>query len=118
MTALQTWPATRAIPVAFGLEMLLPAALPPRADPRGPAAPGRVRRRARPRRRRRPSCSAAPARSRAHRRRLQRRNPPLYTSARMPEETTDVAALFARLKEEVRAAGPRAADVTPAQVRL
>ncbi len=36
----------------------------------------------------------------------------------MPEETTDVAALFARLKEEVRAAGPRSADVTPAQVRL
>jgi hypothetical protein len=36
----------------------------------------------------------------------------------MPEERTDVAALFARLKEEVRAAGPRASDVTPAQVRL
>jgi hypothetical protein len=36
----------------------------------------------------------------------------------MAEETTDVAALFARLKEEVRAAGPRALDVTPAQVRL
>jgi len=36
----------------------------------------------------------------------------------MAEETTDVAALFARLKEEVRAAGPRAADATPAQVRL
>ena len=36
----------------------------------------------------------------------------------MPEEPTDVAALFARLKEEVRAAGPRSADVTPAQVRL
>jgi len=35
----------------------------------------------------------------------------------MPDETTDVAALFARLKE-VRAAGPRAADTTPAQVRL
>ena len=33
-------------------------------------------------------------------------------------ETHDVAALFARLKEEVRAAGPRAADVAPAQVRL
>jgi len=29
-----------------------------------------------------------------------------------------VAALFARLQEEVRAAGPRSADVTPAQVRL
>jgi hypothetical protein len=43
----------------------------------------------------------------------------LYTPP-MPgqEETTDVAALFARLKEEVRAAGPRAADVPPAQVRL
>jgi hypothetical protein len=36
----------------------------------------------------------------------------------MPEETTDVAALFARLKEELKAAGPRASDVTPAQVRL
>ena len=36
----------------------------------------------------------------------------------MPEETTDVAELFARLKEEVRASGPRRADVTPAQVRL
>jgi drug/metabolite transporter (DMT)-like permease len=29
MTSLQTWPATRAIPVAFGLEMLLPAVLAP-----------------------------------------------------------------------------------------
>jgi len=29
MTALQTWPATRAIPIAFGLEMLLPAAVAP-----------------------------------------------------------------------------------------
>ncbi|HWB21444.1 MAG TPA: hypothetical protein VG652_00995 [Gaiellaceae bacterium] len=36
----------------------------------------------------------------------------------MSEETTDVAALFARLKEELHAAGPRASDVTPAQVRL
>jgi hypothetical protein len=34
------------------------------------------------------------------------------------EEKVDVAALFARLKEEVRASGPRSADVTPAQVRL
>ncbi len=34
------------------------------------------------------------------------------------EETTDVAALFARLKEELRAAGPRGGDVPPAQVRL
>jgi hypothetical protein len=42
---------------------------------------------------------------------------PLYTWA-MTDERTDVAALFARLKEEVRAAGPRGADVTPAQVRL
>lgn len=29
MTALQTWPATRAIPVVFGLEMAVPAALAP-----------------------------------------------------------------------------------------
>ncbi|HZP72546.1 MAG TPA: hypothetical protein VFA97_04110 [Gaiellaceae bacterium] len=29
MTALQTWPATRAVPIAFGLEMLLPAVLAP-----------------------------------------------------------------------------------------
>src|SRR6185312_8823206 len=36
----------------------------------------------------------------------------------MPQEKVDVATLFARLKEEVRAAGPRSADVTPAQVRL
>ena len=36
----------------------------------------------------------------------------------MPDETTDVAELFARLKAEVRAAGPRRADVSPAQVRL
>jgi hypothetical protein len=35
-----------------------------------------------------------------------------------PDETTDVALLFARLKEEVRAAGPRSADVPAAQVRL
>jgi hypothetical protein len=35
----------------------------------------------------------------------------------MPEERTDVAALFARLKEEIRAAGPRE-EATPAQVRL
>ena len=34
------------------------------------------------------------------------------------EEKVDIAALFARLKEEVRAAGPRSADITPAQVRL
>jgi hypothetical protein len=36
----------------------------------------------------------------------------------MAEERTDVAALFDRMKEEVRAAGPRGGDVTPAQVRL
>ena len=36
----------------------------------------------------------------------------------MPEEPTDVAALFERLKEEVRAGGPATADVSPAQVRL
>jgi hypothetical protein len=36
----------------------------------------------------------------------------------VPEERTDVAALFERLKEEVRAAGPRATDVAPAQIRL
>ncbi|HST13308.1 MAG TPA: hypothetical protein VLJ44_00485 [Gaiellaceae bacterium] len=29
MTSIQTWPATRAIPIAFGLEMVLPAALAP-----------------------------------------------------------------------------------------
>jgi hypothetical protein len=36
----------------------------------------------------------------------------------MPEERSDVAALFARLKEEIRGAGPRGDGVTPAQVRL
>jgi hypothetical protein len=36
----------------------------------------------------------------------------------MAEERADVAALFARLKEEVRAAGPRGGEVSPAQVRL
>ena len=36
----------------------------------------------------------------------------------MPDRESDVAALFERLKEEVRASGPRAADVPPAQVRL
>src|SRR5690242_13760201 len=36
----------------------------------------------------------------------------------MAEERTDVAALFAQLKEEIRASGPRSIDVTPAQVRL
>jgi hypothetical protein len=33
-------------------------------------------------------------------------------------EQMDVAALFARLKEEIRASGPRGDGVTPAQVRL
>ena len=36
----------------------------------------------------------------------------------MADEPTDVAALFKQLQEEVRAAGPRGADVTPAHVRL
>ena len=36
----------------------------------------------------------------------------------MTEESNDVAALFAKLKEELRAAGPRGSDVPPAQVRL
>jgi drug/metabolite transporter (DMT)-like permease len=36
MTALQTWPATRAIPVVFGLEMALPAALAPLITSTGP----------------------------------------------------------------------------------
>jgi hypothetical protein len=36
----------------------------------------------------------------------------------MAEEPTDVAALFARLKEEIHAAGPRGDAVPPAQVRL
>jgi len=36
----------------------------------------------------------------------------------MPEERTDVAALFERLKAEIRAAGPRGDGVQPAQVRL
>jgi hypothetical protein len=34
------------------------------------------------------------------------------------DEPTDVAALFARLKEELRAAGPRGVDVPPEHVRL
>jgi hypothetical protein len=36
----------------------------------------------------------------------------------MAEERADVAAIFERLKEEVRAAGPRAGEINPAQVRL
>jgi len=39
MTSLQTWPATRAIPVAFALEMLLPAALQPALTHVGPPHP-------------------------------------------------------------------------------
>jgi hypothetical protein len=34
------------------------------------------------------------------------------------DDTSDVAALFAQLKEELHAAGPRGSDVPPAQVRL
>jgi hypothetical protein len=34
------------------------------------------------------------------------------------DEPTDVAALFARLKEELRAAGPRGVDFPPEHVRL
>jgi hypothetical protein len=33
-------------------------------------------------------------------------------------QESDVAALFAKLKEELRAAGPRSGDVPPGQVRL
>ncbi len=36
----------------------------------------------------------------------------------MSEERADVAAIFERLKEEIRAAGPRSGDLTPGQVRL
>ena len=36
----------------------------------------------------------------------------------MSDEPSDVAALFARLKEELRAAGPRGVDVPPEHVRL
>lgn len=36
----------------------------------------------------------------------------------MTDERTDVAALFERLKEELRAAGPRGVDLTPTQIRL
>jgi hypothetical protein len=34
------------------------------------------------------------------------------------DEPSDVAAVFERLKEEIRAAGPRGDDVPPAHVRL
>lgn len=43
MTSLQTWPATRAVPIAFGLEMIVPAVLDPiltRAAPPHPVAFG------------------------------------------------------------------------------
>ena len=36
----------------------------------------------------------------------------------MPEEGNDVAALFEQLKEELRASGPRTADVKSNQARL
>ena len=36
----------------------------------------------------------------------------------MTDEPSDVAAVFERLKEEIRAAGPRGDDVPPAHVRL
>jgi drug/metabolite transporter (DMT)-like permease len=39
MTALQTWPATRSIPVVFALEMSLPAALAPALTSTGPLHP-------------------------------------------------------------------------------
>ena len=44
--------------------------------------------------------------------------PALYTPRGVADDTSDVAALFAQLKEELHAAGPRGADVPPAQVRL
>jgi drug/metabolite transporter (DMT)-like permease len=40
MTALQTWPATRSIPVVFGIEMCLPAALAPALTHLAPAHTG------------------------------------------------------------------------------
>ena len=36
MTSLLVWPATRAIPIAFGLEMVVPAALTPLLTHHGP----------------------------------------------------------------------------------
>ncbi len=39
MTSIQSWPATRAIPIAFGLEMLLPAALAPALTSASPPHP-------------------------------------------------------------------------------
>jgi drug/metabolite transporter (DMT)-like permease len=42
MTALQLWPATRAIPIAFALEMVLPAAVAPLLTVSGPGPAGGV----------------------------------------------------------------------------
>ena len=42
MTSLQCWPATRAVPVAFGIEMVAPAAAAPLLTPHGPGAAGGV----------------------------------------------------------------------------
>jgi hypothetical protein len=39
MTSLQSWPATRAVPIAFGLEMILPAALAPALTHAAPPHP-------------------------------------------------------------------------------
>jgi len=39
MTSVQSWPATRAIPIAFGLEMILPAALAPALTSAAPPHP-------------------------------------------------------------------------------
>jgi hypothetical protein len=39
MTSLQRWPATRAVPVSFGLEMILPAVLAPALTHAGPPHP-------------------------------------------------------------------------------
>jgi len=39
MTSLQSWPATRAVPIAFGIEMLLPAALAPALTHAAPPHP-------------------------------------------------------------------------------
>ena len=50
--------------------------------------------------------------------RLQSRNARSLHSGGVADDTEDVAALFARLKEELHAAGPRDPNVPPAQVRL
>src|SRR5579862_6817137 len=67
-----------------------------------------------------PPCSAARGTSRGRStpsEGLQSRNGRSLHFGPMSEQT-DVAALFERLKQEVHAAGPRGADVPPAQVRL